>query len=73
MSKSYFASRLINLRKLAEVSGIPYHTLNNYKVGRAGVKGLESNVETKLANAIARELKPLLDDLGFKIEITRKD
>lgn len=73
MSKTYFASRLINLKKLSELSGISYYTLINYKVGRAGSKGLDRNVETKLANAIARDLKPMLEALGFSIDITRKD
>lgn len=70
---TYFTSRLINLRLLSELSGIPYATLNNYRTGRAGTKGLDANIKTKLANAIHKELKVTMGELGFSIEITRKD
>lgn len=67
-----FKSRLINLKVLAQRSGIPYSTLYNYKVGRAGNRnGIDDALKTKIANAIGKELNSFLDDLGFKIDITR--
>jgi len=65
-------SKLINLKFLAERAGVPYATLNNYKVGRAGVKkGIDDAIKTKIANAMSKELNAFLNDLGFTVEINR--
>jgi len=69
-----FTSKLINLRYLSELAGLPHSMLYNYKFKRSGRNNpLSPAIKTKIANAAQRELKEFFDDLGFNISIERKD
>ena len=69
-----FQSDIINLKRLAEVSGISYNTLYGMKIGRTGKRTkLSVSDRTKLANALLKELKPTFEELGFEVVMNRTE
>lgn len=67
-SKKFF--KIINVNRLADLSGIKnYHLYNNLK----GAYNSLTNVQkTQIVNALKVELDKLMDLLGYEIHINRK-
>lgn len=69
-----FQSKLINLKELSRLSGVPYHLLNGTKIGRTGKrKKMPQTDKTKLANTMVKELNEFVADIGFEITLNRKE
>lgn len=74
MSTLPFQTKIINLKRLADISGISYNTLYGMKIGRTGKRTPMSAADkTKLANALMKELKITFVDLGFEINLNRTE
>ncbi len=65
-------SKIINISKLAEAAKIPYFRIYRRKSGETK-KSLDVKDETKLFNALMREVKAYADDLGFEVNFNRKE
>jgi len=65
-----FQTKLINIKHLAEKSGISYTRLHMRRNGRT-LTPLNLADRTKLANAITAELDTIFRELGFEISLKK--
>lgn len=61
--------KIISIRKLSEVSGVPYGKLWGNLSGR--VSSLDANEKTVLCNTVYAEMEDLFDFLGFEMKLKR--
>lgn len=63
---------IFDLKKLSELSGVGYTKMYNRKVGFTLTR-LDIKDETRIVNAIVKQISPVFSHMGFRIVIERKD
>ena len=66
-----FQSKTIKLIQLAELANIKYSELYNRKTGLYK-RQLMANEKTRIANALVKDIKSFMDDLGYEVTIHPK-
>ena len=62
--------KIINFKRVSDKSGIPYQKIYDNLVLKR-YKTLDLNDKTLMCNAIVEEISPILNELGFKVTISR--